>query len=151
MKADTTRLMVRFLESDIPSSKQIDLPADVMNGQRAVISQDRVVIAGLNDAASRIIGKIDEKIAHGTVYMDEFLPSQIDFPWPNYEKQTDRVNRKRLIALLEAIDSENVDLRVCDDYPVIVCGLIGETLAAAAIARSCGATRWEKSAASSLT
>ena len=134
MKADTTRLMVRFLESDIAASKQIDLPADVMAGQRAVFSEDRVVIAGLNDSAARIIGRMDGAIPSGTVIKGEFFENPRDLPLPDGEHQKARVNRRRLIALLESIDSENVDIHVCDDYPVIVCGFIGETLAAAAIA-----------------
>ena len=138
MKADVTRQMVRFMETDLPEKKQIDLTVPQKCGERAVLSMDHVVVTGFWNAADLIYGN-----AEGSVPTDSLLdtdapefvenPQALDCKWSVMDEEV-IVDRERLIKILSALTSEWVHFRVKSFYPLLIKGEIGEQTAAAAIA-----------------
>ena len=138
MKADNTRQMVRFMETDLPEKKQIDLTVPQKCGERAVLSMDHVVITGFDGVAEIIFGNVT-----GSAPTDSIVnPDNPEFGenvhpiqcWGNNLYETVAVDRAKLIKVLSALTSDYVKVRVCSDYPLLLCGEIGEQTAAAAIA-----------------
>ena len=138
MKADVTRQMVRFMETDLPEKKQIDLTVPQKCGERAVLSMDHVVITGFDGVAEIIFGNVpgkapvDQIINPDNPEFAECYPTDITC-WDNVE-ETVAVDRAKLVKLLSALTSDFVKIRVRSDYPLLLCGEIGEQTAAAAIA-----------------
>ena len=136
MKADVTRQMVRFMETDLPEKKQIDLTVPQKCGERAVLSMDHVVITGFDGVAEIIFGNVTGKAPVDTIMNPdnpEFVEAYPIQCWDN-EEETVAVDRAKLIKVLSALTSDYVKVRVCSDYPLLLCGEIGEQTAAAAIA-----------------
>ena len=136
MKADVTRQMVRFMETDLPEKKQIDLTVPQKCGERAVLSMDHVMITGFDGVAEMIFGNVPGK-APADMIMNpdnpEFVEATSIQCWDNVE-ETVAVERAKLVKVLSALTSDYVKIRVRSDYPLLLCGEIGEQTAAAAIA-----------------
>jgi len=137
MKADMTRQMVRFMETDLPEKKQIDLTVPQKCGERAVLSMDHVVITGFDGVAEIIFGNVPGKAPTDSIinpdnpeFGENMYPIQC---WDNVE-ETVAVDRAKLVKVLSALTSDYVKIRVRSDYPLLLCGEIGEQTAAAAIA-----------------
>ena len=139
MKADVTRQMVRFMETDLPEKKQIDLTVPQMCGERAVISMDHVVVTGFDNAAELIFSDVARSVPTDSIVNPdnpEFVenPHRLELPSNLDKARTVTVDRAKLVKLLSALTSEFVKIRVRSDYPLLLCGEIGEQTAAAAIA-----------------
>ena len=136
MKADVTRQMVRFMETDLPEKKQIDLTVPQKCGERAVLSMDHVMITGFDGVAEMIFGNVPGK-APADMIMNpdnpEFVEATAIQCWGNVE-ETVCVERAKLVKVLSALTSDFVKIRVRSDYPLLLMGEIGEQTAAAAIA-----------------
>lgn len=137
MKADVTRQMVRFMETDLPEKKQIDLTVPQKCGERAVLSMDHVVVTGFDNAAELIFADVARSIpTDSIVNLDnpEFTENP-DLKLPSYpDERTVTVDRAKLVKVLSALTSDYVRIRVETDYPLLLKGKIGELTAAAAIA-----------------
>ena len=138
MKADNTHQMVRFMETDLPEKKQIDLTVPQKCGERAVISMDHVVVTGFDNAAELIFVDVARSIPTDSIVNPdnpEFAENPHRLELPSYPKaKTTCVDRARLIKVLSALTSEFVMVRVENDFPLLIAGRIGEQTAAAAIA-----------------
>ena len=138
MKADTTRQMVRFMETDLPEKKQIDLTVPQKCGERAVLSMDHVVVTGFDNAAELIFVDVARSIPTDSIVNPdnpEFVENPHRLELPSYpDVKTTCVDRERLIKVLSALTSEFVMVRVENDFPLLIAGRIGEQTAAAAIA-----------------
>jgi len=138
MKADVTRQMVRFMETDLPEKKQIDLTVPQMCGERAVISMDHVVVTGFDNAAELIFSDGARSVPTDSIVNPdnpEFVENLHRLELPSYlDERTVTVDRAKLVKLLSALTSDFVKIRVATDYPLLICGEIGEQTAAAAIA-----------------
>ncbi len=136
MKADVTRQMVRFMETDLPEKKQIDLTVPQKCGERAVLSMDHVMITGFDGVAEIIFGNVPGK-APADIIMNpdnpEFVEATAIQCWDNVE-ETVCVERAKFVKVLSALTSDFVKIRVRSDYPLLLMGEIGEQTAAAAIA-----------------
>ena len=138
MKADVTRQMVRFMETDLPEKKQIDLTVPQICGERAVLSMDHVVVTGFDNAAELIFGDIAVSVPTDSIVNPdnpEFTENPHRLELPSYlDERTVAIDRMRLIKVLSALTSDYVKIRVASDYPLLLKGEIGEVTAAAAIA-----------------
>jgi len=138
MKADVTRQMVRFMETDLPEKKQIDLTVPQMCGERAIISMDHVVVTGFDNAAELIFSDVARSVPTDSIVNPdnpEFVENPHRLELPSYlDERTVTVDRAKLVKLLSALTSYWVKIRVATDYPLLLCGEIGEQKAAAAIA-----------------
>lgn len=138
MKADVTRQMVRFMETDLPEKKQIDLTVPQKCGERAVISMDHVVVTGFDNAAELIFSDVARSVPTDSIVNPdnpEFVENPHRLELPSYpDERTVTVDRAKLVKLLSALTSDFVKIRVATDYPLLLCGEIGEQTAAAAIA-----------------
>ena len=142
MKADVTRQMVRFMETDLPEKKQIDLTVPQICGERAVLSMDHVVVAGFGKLANSIFGDVDDNLEYDVptdsiVNPDnpEFVenPKTLKCAWFGLN-ETVCIDRARLIKVLSALTSDWVKLRIGSYYPLLIIGEIGDEAAGAAIA-----------------
>ena len=137
MKADVTRQMVRFMETDLPEKKQIDLTVPQMCGERAVISMDHVVVTGFDNAAELIFSDVARSVPTDSIVNPdnpEFVENPHRLELPSYpDVRTVTVDRARLIKLLSTLTSDFVTIRVENDYPLLLRGDVGEHRAAAAI------------------
>ena len=137
MKADLTRQMVRFMETDLPEKKQIDLTVPQKCGERAVLSMDRVVITGFDNAAELIFADVARSVPTDSIvnpHNPDFVENPHRLELPSYpDDKTVTVDRTRLIKLLSALTSDFVTIRIEDDYPLLLRGDVGEHRAAAAI------------------
>lgn len=130
MTADETRLRAGFIQWDIPDKKQTDLEPRIRDGEVVRMDKTHVVFTALNDSATKLFN--GDKFDY---VLDEQGEGVKDFPACERQgQQTVRISRKILIKLLENMDSETVDIRVCDKYPLYIRGLIGDELAGAGIA-----------------
>ncbi len=142
MKADVTRQMVRFMETDLPEKKQIDLTVPQKCGERAVLSMDHVVVTGFGDLAKAIFGDVDDKLDYDIPTDSLVNPDAPEFAEnPNTLKcawfglnETVSVDRARLIKILSSLTSNYVKLRIGSYYPLLIKGEIGEEEAGAALA-----------------
>lgn len=138
MKADVTRQMVRFMETDLPEKKQIDLTVPQMCGERAVLSMDHVVVTGFDNAAELIFSDVARSVPTDSIVNPdnpEFVENPHRLKLPSYlDERTVTVDRAKLVKLLSALTSDCVKIRVATDYPLLLMGEIGEQTAAAAIA-----------------
>ena len=139
MKADVTRQMVRFMESDLPEKKQIALTVPQKCGERAVFSMDRVVVTGFDNMAELIFADVARSIPTDSIVnadkQPEFTENEKRLELPSLQDaKTVCVNRRRLVKLLSELTGDRVVLRVENDFPLLLIGLIGEQTAAAAIA-----------------
>ena len=140
MTADETRLRAGFIQWDIPAKKQTDLEPRIRDGEVVRMDRTHVVFTALNDSATRLFN--GDKFDY---ILDEQGEGVKDFPARvNNGQQTVRVNRKILIKLLENMDSDTVDIRVCALYPLYIRGLIGDELASAGIAPIIEETDYEQ-------
>ena len=138
MKADNTRQMVRFMETDLPEKKQIDLTVPQKCGERAVLSMDHVVVTGFADLVNPIFGNVEQEIPTDSILNPdnpEFVenPKTLKCGWSTVN-ETVCVDRARLIKILSALTSDWVYLRIGSWYPLLIKGEIGEEAAAAALA-----------------
>ena len=138
MKADVTRQMVRFMETDLPEKKQIDLTVPQMCGERAVISMDHVVVTGFDNAAELIFSDVARSVPTDSIVNPdnpEFFENTktLKCAWFGLN-ETVCVDRARLIKVLSALTSDWVKLRIGSYYPLLIRGEIGDTAAGAAIA-----------------
>lgn len=142
MKADVTRQMVRFMETDLPEKKQIDLTVPQICGERAVLSMDHVLVTGFGNLAKAIFGDVDDKLDYdiptdSLVNPDapEFVenPNTLKCAWFGLN-ETVSVDRARLIKILSSLTSNYVKLRIGSYYPLLIKGEIGEEEAGAALA-----------------
>ena len=143
MKADNTRQMVRFMETDLPEKKQIDLTVPQKCGERAVFSMDRVVVTGVDNMAELIFADVARSIPTDSVVnadkQPEFTENEKRLELPSLpDAKTVCVNRRRLVKLLSELTGDWVMLRVENDFPLLLAGRIGEHTAAAAIAPRIG-------------
>ena len=138
MKADVTRQMVRFMETDLPEKKQIDLTVPQKCGERAVISMDHAVVTGFDNVANLIFTDTARSIPTDSIVNPdnpEFVENPHRLELPSYpDSRTVTVDRARLIKLLSALTSDFVTIRVETDYPLLLRGYVGEQRAAAAMA-----------------
>ena len=137
MKADNTRQMVRFMETDLPEKKQIDLTVPQMCGERAVLSMDHVVVTGFDNAAELIFADMARSIpTDSIVHPDnpEFTENPDLKLSPYLDERTVTIDRAKLVKLLSVLTSDCVTIRVATDYPLLLKGEVGERTAAAAIA-----------------
>ena len=139
MKADVSRQMVRFMETDLPEKKQIQLTVPQMCGERAVFSMDRVVVTGFDNMAELIFTDISRSIPTDSIVnadkQPEFTENEKRLELPSLpDAKTVCVNRRRLVKLLSELTGDWVMLRVEEDFPLLLAGRIGEHTAAAAIA-----------------
>ena len=137
MKADVSRQMVRFMETDLPEKKQIDLTVPQKCGERAVLSIDHVVVTGFDNAAKLIFADVARSVPTDSIVNPdnpEFVENPHNLELPSYpDVRTVTVDRARLIKLLSTLTSEFVTIRVENDYPLLLRGDDGEHRAAAAI------------------
>lgn len=142
MKADVTRQMVRFMETDLPEKHQIDLTVPQKCGERAVLSMDHVVVTGFGFLANVIFGNVNtpqdcdiptDSLAGPNT--PEFVenPNTLKCAWSGLN-ETVTVDRARLIKILSALTSDFVKLRIGSYYPLLIKGEIGEEEAGAALA-----------------
>lgn len=138
MKADNTRQMVRFMETDLPEKKQIDLTVPQKCGERAVMSIDHVVVTGFDNAAELIFADVARSVPTDSIVNPdnpEFTENPHRLELPSYlDERTVTVDRAKLVKLLSALTSDWIKIRVATDYPLLLKGEIGEQTAAAAIA-----------------
>ena len=139
MKADVTRKMVRFMETDLPEKKQIDLTVPQKCGERAVLSMDHVVVTGFDNVADLIFSDVGRSIPTDSVVnadkQPEFMENEKKLDLSSLpDAKTVCVNRRRLVKLLSELTGDYILLRVENDFPLLLAGKIGEHTAAAAIA-----------------
>ena len=138
MKAENTRQMVRFMETDLPEKKQIDLTVPQKCGERAVLSMDHVVVTGFDNAAELIFSDVARSVPTDSIVNPdnpEFVENDktLKCAWFGLN-ETVCVDRARLIKVLSALTSDWVKLRIGSYYPLLIMGEIGDTAAGAAIA-----------------
>ena len=133
MTADETRMKASFIQWDIPSKKQKDLPPEIRDGCLVRMDKERITFTGLSEAA-RLIWEAD-KFNYTRQDKDLCWEDSRTFDgWEDFDSQTVAVNRQTLIKLLENMDSDNVKLCVLKDHPLRIKGLIGLTIASAMVA-----------------
>ena len=133
MTADETRMKASFVQWDIPSKKQKDLPPEIRDGCFVRMDKERITFAGLSEAARLIweAGKFDYTRQDENLCWEDTRTFE---GWEDFDSQAVTVNRQALIKLLENMDSANVKLCVLKDHPLRIRGCIGLTMAGAMIA-----------------
>lgn len=131
--ADDARRKAAFLYYDVPKKEQ-PVFDDEMKKHYGRMSADRVAITMIGTAADDLFN--NERYGTYELYDDSGNLRNKEhkhIPPGNYEQKV-AIPRWILQKLLDAMTSDWVLLRVADDYPVCVIGMIGEDNVAAYIA-----------------
>lgn len=135
MNADEMRKAAAFMEFDVKKSEQKPIAGEYLSEYSGRMNKDRTVITFLGPFALAVFEGGDSEMDY-TLYNDKGEYRRGDQKPIIDSENTQRVvvDRSVLMKLLEPMTSDFVMLKVADDYPVKVCGEIGESKAAAYIA-----------------
>lgn len=134
MNADEQRKAAAFMYSDVPAKKQPSLPSAYIEDQSGRIHKDRFVITFLGLMADHVFSECDDNKSYDLYDQEDML--QRTQKGLDERDTTQRVilNREELIRLLQPMTSDWVMFRIATDYPVKICGEIGDVKAAAYVA-----------------
>lgn len=134
MIADMSRKEAQFMDWYLPSAKQRSVSDSMTMEYAGAVDPEHLVITFIGPAADALwdLGLTD--FDYDLYDSDgEFVRSQGAIP-RNPVNQRVVLNRSVLIKLLSAMTSDWVSFDVATDYPVRVCGEIGDRTAGAIIA-----------------
>ncbi len=128
MKADQARREARFIQWDVPASKQDVLSEDLSSGKVARMDGHKITITAIGDIALRCARamrnrKLTEDIA---IEFEGLSPQSL---WRLSDPQTQRVEvpRDALVKILNETADDTVVFYVTQDMPLMLFSSIGVT------------------------
>ena len=135
MNADETRKASAFMYYDVKTKDQPALPDCYIEDMAGRMSKDRCVITFLGDMAKEVFDETDSMVQDYQLYDSEDDLRRSQQPIKDHDNmQRVALNRELLMKLLAPMTSDYVILKIADDYPIKICGEIGDQYAAAYIA-----------------
>lgn len=134
MNADETRKAAAFMYSDISAKKQPALAPDYLQDNSGRCHKDKFVITFVGLFADMIFEGRDGNNSYDLYDQEDMLQRTQKGMEDRDLMQRVIVNREELIKLLQPMTSDWVMLKIADDYPVKICGEIGECKVAAYLA-----------------
>lgn len=132
MKADQARREARFIQWDVPTSKQEVLSEELTSGKTARMDKDKITVTAVGEIALRCAKALHESCDGKELSKDLSVPVEGMQPlslWTFVGPKTQKVEvpRDALVKILSETCSDTVVFYATRDMPLLAFSSIGQT------------------------